>query len=146
MELSLILTAKHPVFGVGPGQFQNITETWFVTHNTYTQLSSETGIPGLVLFLLLLRRVFRNLHEIENTERFRTDPEAQVFASTLRAAFVGYLVSAFFAAYGYELFIYALVAFTGVLYNACQEPLPAPKPQFKNRFAPSEQPAPVGVV
>jgi len=146
LELSLILTAKHPVFGVGPGQFQNITETWFVTHNTYTQLSSETGIPGLVLFLLLLRRVFRNLHEIENTERFRTDPEAQVFASTLRAAFVGYLVSAFFAAYGYELFIYALVAFTGVLYNACQEPLPAPKPQFKSRFAPSEQPAPVGVV
>jgi O-antigen ligase len=133
--MSLVLTAKHPVFGVGPGQFENVTQTWFVTHNVYTQLSSETGLPGLFLFLLVLRRVFRNLKDISNTQRFHNDLEAQVFASTLRAAFVGYLVSGFFAAYGYELFIYALVAFTGVLYNACQDNPTAPKPQFKSRFA-----------
>jgi O-antigen ligase len=143
--LSLELTAQHPIFGVGPGQFQNITETWFVTHNTYTQLSSETGIPGIFLFLLLLRQAFRNLNDIRNTERFRSDPEAQIFASTLRAAFVGYLVSAFFAAYGYELFIYALVAFTGVLYKACQESPPPPKPQLKSRFSKLPDPATVEV-
>jgi len=144
--MSLKLTAEHPIFGVGPGQFQNITQTWFVTHNTYTQFSSETGIPGLVLFLLLLRRVFRNLKEIEKTEHFRSDPEAQIFASTLRAAFVGYLVSAFFASYGYDLFIYALVAFTGILNKACQEaPPPALKPQFHSRFSPVVNPSPIGV-
>ena len=144
--MSLALTAKHPIFGVGPGQFQVITETWFVTHNTYTQFSSETGIPGLVLFLLLLRRVFRNLKEIEKSERFRSDPEAQIFASTLRAAFVGYLVSAFFASYGYDLFIYALVAFTGVLHNVCQEMPPATlKPRFQSRFSPVRSPAAIEV-
>ena len=143
--MSLKLTAQHPVFGVGPGQFQNITQTWFVTHNTYTQLSSETGIPGIALFLLILRQVFRNLKAISKTERFRTDPEAQVFASTLRAAFVGYLVSAFFAAYGYELFIYALVAFTGVLYNAFQEGPAPPKPQLQSRFSEASKPVTVGV-
>jgi O-antigen ligase len=143
--MSLVLTARHPIFGVGPGQFQNVTETWFVTHNAYTQLSSETGLPGIFLFLLILRQAFRNLKDINKTERFRTDPEAQVFASTLRAAFVGYLVSAFFAAYGYELFIYALVAYTGVLYKSCQEPLPAPKPQIKSRFAAAAETAPVQV-
>ena len=99
-----------------------------------------------MLFLLLLRRVFRNLKEIEKTERFRSDPEAQIFASTLRAAFVGYLVSAFFASYGYDLFIYALVAFTGVLYKAYQEaPPPALKPQYKSRFSPVRSPAPIEV-
>ncbi|MCU1272461.1 MAG: putative O-antigen polymerase [Acidobacteriaceae bacterium] len=143
--MSLKLTAQHPIFGVGPGQFQNITQTWFLTHNTYTQLSSETGIPGILLFILLLRQAFRNLKDIRNTERFRSDPEAQVFASTLRAAFVGYLVSAFFAAYGYELFIYALVAFTGVLYNACKENPQVATPQIKSRFSTLPDPASVEV-
>ncbi len=141
--MSLELTATHPIFGVGPGQFQNITQTWFVTHNTYTQLSSETGIPGILLFVLLLRQAFRNLKAIRNTQRFQTDPEAQIFASTLRAAFVGYLVSAFFAAYGYELFIYALVAFTGVLNNVFQEAPPPPKPLLQSRFNTLRDPATV---
>jgi O-antigen ligase len=125
--MSLKLTATHPLFGVGPGQFENITQTWFLTHNTYTQLSSEVGIPGLILFVLILRQVFRNLRDVHKTERFRTDPQVQIFTSALRASFAGYLVGAFFASYGYELFIYALVAFSGVLYTACQEPLPTPK-------------------
>ena len=132
--LSLKMTATHPIFGVGPGQFENITQTWFLTHNTYTQLSSEVGIPGFILFVLILRRVFRNLRDIHKTERFRTDPQVHIFASALRASFAGYLVGAFFASYGYELFIYALVAFTGVLYTACQEPLPTTKPKQMTRF------------
>ena len=52
------------VFGVGPGQFpmQNWEEFKRrgihiyaqVTHNSYTQVSSETGIPGLIFFLITL--------------------------------------------------------------------------------------------
>jgi O-antigen ligase len=119
--MSLKLTATHPIFGVGPGQFESATQTWFVTHNTYTQLSSEVGIPGFILFVLILRRVFRNLKDVTKTERFRSDPQVEIFARALRASFAGYLVGAFFASYAYELFIYALVAFTGVLYTVCQD-------------------------
>jgi O-antigen ligase len=133
--MSLKLTATHPIFGVGPGQFESVTQTWFVTHNTYTQLSSEVGIPGLILFLLILRRVFRNLKDVTKTERFRNDPQVEIFARALRASFAGYLVGAFFASYAYELFIYALVAFTGVLYNACHEQAPTPKPRQMTKFS-----------
>lgn len=133
--MSLKLTASHPIFGVGPGQFESATQTWFVTHNTYTQLSSEVGIPGLILFLLILRRVFRNLKDVSKTERFRSDPQVEIFARALRASFAGYLVGAFFASYAYELFIYALVAFTGVLYTACQEQAPTPKPRQMTKFS-----------
>jgi O-antigen ligase len=138
--LSLKMTATHPIFGVGPGQFENVTQTWFLTHNTYTQLSSEVGIPGFILFVLVLRQVFRNLKGIQKTEAFRNDPQIHIFASALRASFAGYLVGAFFASYGYELFIYALVAFTGVLYTACQEPAPTTKPRTMTKF--SRFPAP----
>ena len=133
--MSLKLTATHPIFGVGPGNFESVTQTWFVTHNTYTQLSSEVGIPGLLLFLLILRRVFRNLKDVTKTERFRSDPQVEIFASALRASFAGYLLGAFFASYAYELFIYALVAFTGVLYTACQnQPAAAPRPRQLTKF------------
>jgi O-antigen ligase len=135
LVLSLKMTATHPIFGVGPGQFESVTQTWFLTHNTYTQLSSEVGIPGFILFALILRRVFRNLKDVTKTERFRSDPQVEIFASALRASFAGYLVGAFFASYAYELFIYALVAFTGVLYTACQDQsAAAPRPKQISKF------------
>jgi O-antigen ligase len=144
--LSLKLTATHPIFGVGPGQFESATQTWFVTHNTYTQLSSEVGIPGFILFVLILRRVFRNLKEVSKTERFRTDPQVEVFTRALRASFAGYLVGAFFASYAYELFIYALVAFTGVLYTACQEQPAVPAtPKQTSKFSRLRTPEPIEV-
>lgn len=143
--MSLKLTATHPIFGIGPGQFENYTQTWFVTHNTYTQLSSEVGIPGFILFILILRQVFRNLRDVSRTERVQNDPQVQILAGAWRATFAGYLVGAFFASYAYELFIYGLVAFTGVLYNACQDQPPAIKPNSQSRLLPVSRPAPVGV-
>ena len=121
LKRSLELTATHPIFGVGPGCFASATQLWYVTHNTYTQLSSEAGIPALILFILILRQVFRNLRDIRKTERYLNDPQVRTLTGALRASFAGYLLGAFFASYGYELFIYALVAFTGVLYRACQD-------------------------
>lgn len=144
--MSLKLTATHPIFGVGPGNFENVTQTWFLTHNTYTQLSSEVGLPGFLLFILILRRVFRNLKDVTKTERFRSDPQVEIFASALRASFAGYLVGAFFASYAYELFIYALVAFTGVLYNACQEQATPPTaPRRLTKFSRMQAPEPLKV-
>ena len=142
LKESLELMATHPLFGVGPGCFASYTKMWFVTHNTYTQLGSEAGIPALVLFFLILKRVFRNLKEIRKTERFRSDPEVRVFTSALKASFAGYLLGAFFASYAYELFIYGLIAFTGVLYQACQERPVGAKEKEKFRFATA---APVAV-
>jgi O-antigen ligase len=144
LKLSLELTLTHPIFGVGPGDFASDTRVWYVTHNTYTQLSSEAGIPALVLFILILRQVFRNLKQIRKTERFRSDPEVQIFTGALRASFAGYVFGAFFASYGYELFIYALVAFTGVLYQACQDPPAETKARQKINFVRTGLAAPIG--
>ncbi len=42
---SVQVTAQHPLFGVGPGNFEVISGVWHVTHNSYTQISAEAGIP-----------------------------------------------------------------------------------------------------
>lgn len=59
---SVNLTFRHPILGVGPGQFGPVAWTErrlgtaapgaaYVSHNTYTQISSETGFPGFFLFV-----------------------------------------------------------------------------------------------
>ena len=61
LRQSLALTMQHPFFGVGPGEFavavyedskkENKHAPWLGTHNSYTQVSSECGIPALLLYL-----------------------------------------------------------------------------------------------
>lgn len=62
LRQSLILTATHPLFGVGAGQFpvaeNNLSiaqgkpkGSWLGTHNSYTQVASEMGLPGLFFFV-----------------------------------------------------------------------------------------------
>jgi O-antigen ligase len=68
---SLEFTLTHPVFGVGPDQFATFEDakaredgarkgSWLGCHNTYTQISSETGIPGLALFVAVLVTAWRS--------------------------------------------------------------------------------------
>ena len=68
---SLKITATHPVFGVGPGQFaeyrwkgarlEGIRKSYLVTHNSFTQVSSESGIPGMLLYVAFLAAIHRTL-------------------------------------------------------------------------------------
>lgn len=122
---SLKVTATHPVFGVGPGNFPSYTGLWRVTHNTYTQFSSECGIPVLLLFLLLMRRVFLNLRYLRKVPRSPDTEELHLYTSALMASFGAYLLGAFFSSTGYELFPYYMVVYTTLLYRltlAEQEP------------------------
>ena len=58
---SIKYTIKHPLFGLGPGRFADAIwedgkkegrhEASLGTHNTYTQIASECGIPALIMFV-----------------------------------------------------------------------------------------------
>jgi O-antigen ligase len=64
LSRSLRLTASHPVFGVGPGMFaevvdqetrqQGVHNPYLGTHNSYAQIASETGLPGLFFYTATL--------------------------------------------------------------------------------------------
>jgi O-antigen ligase len=61
---SLELTMRNPVLGVGPGTYQSAAAAvneqegrqaiWHESHNTYTQVSSESGIVGFILYVIVL--------------------------------------------------------------------------------------------
>jgi putative inorganic carbon (hco3(-)) transporter len=130
---SLAVTATHPLFGVGPGNFQSYTRSWLVTHNTYTQLSSECGIPALILFLVLLRRAFLNLRYLRKLPPIPENEELHHYANALTASLAGYLLGAFFSSSAYELFPYYMVIYTTLLYRLGHvEQEPKTKPLVDN--------------
>ena len=61
LRVSLLQTIKHPLFGVGPGQFpvavagekekKGEHAEWLGTHNSYTQISAECGIPAFIFYV-----------------------------------------------------------------------------------------------
>ena len=68
---SVEVTKEHPLFGVGPGNFQVISGDWHVTHNSFTQMSSEGGVPALIFYLLILWTGFKNLRKTKQLRRGR---------------------------------------------------------------------------
>jgi putative inorganic carbon (HCO3(-)) transporter len=110
---SLKLTAAHPMFGVGPGQFAEFSGNWHGTHNTYTQISSETGLVGFVLFVGMLWMSFKNLNAVLRRVRQKSQP--WYLAMGLLCGMVGYCVGAFFLTTGFLLYPYLLVAYSAAL-------------------------------
>ncbi|MGO9649136.1 MAG: O-antigen ligase family protein [Terriglobales bacterium] len=110
---ALAVTANHPLFGIGPGNFNSISGHWKDQHNTYTQMSSEGGVPALILYLLLLWCALANLRK---TNRLATpDSEEALFAMALRGSVYGLIVGSFFATSAYHFFPYFLVGYTSAL-------------------------------
>jgi O-antigen ligase len=123
---SIQVSLQHPIFGVGPGNFQAVTQSWHVTHNTYTELSSEAGLPALALFLAIILLTFRNLRHVSNSPAFKTDPQLRLFTSAFRAGMFAYIVGAAFASTTYNLFPYFMVGYVAALYRIGLSSQPEP--------------------
>jgi O-antigen ligase len=110
---SLAITADHPLFGIGVGNFVSISGNWHDQHNSYTQMSSEGGLPAMILYLLILWRAFRNLRDTKKIASVRS--EEALFATALVASLGGFLVGSWFASVAYQFFPYLLVGYTSTL-------------------------------
>lgn len=110
---ALAVTVDHPLFGIGPGNFNSISGHWKDQHNTYTQMGSEGGVPALILYVLLL---WCGLANLRRTNRLvSADSEEALFGMALRGSVYGLLVGSFFATSAYHFFPYFLVGYTSAL-------------------------------
>jgi O-antigen ligase len=128
----LRVTAMHPLLGVGPGNFpvaqselalaQGKKAIWHVTHNTYLQLSTEMGIPGLVIYLVFVYQVFKMLNSIIRN-RF-PGPEwrdLRLLSISLRAALIVFLVFAFFDNLAFNVDVPVLAGLATALWFMAQK-------------------------
>ena len=121
LEMSIQEAVHHPIFGIGAGQFGAATQTWKVTHNTYTELAAEGGFPALFLFLAILYLTFRNLKRVRSLPAYRDNLEVRVLTEAMWTSMAAFVMGALFASYEYELFPYFMMAYTSVLYRWCTE-------------------------
>lgn len=118
---SLSIMARHPVFGVGPGNFASYTQTWRVAHNTYTELGAETGLPGLFLFLLMLGLTFRKIRRTRKLPGYQTSGDIRLWTSALWAAMGAYAAGAMFDSTEYNLFPYFMVGYVCAVYQIASD-------------------------
>lgn len=126
LKESITLTLEHPIVGVGPGNFQTAVfneataagmkhNEWMATHNSYTQISSETGFPGLILVLCLIASSFRNVGVVlkgSSPNGEKPDPVAYATAMSLLLSLTVIVVCVFFLAVAYDFPIYVWAGLT----------------------------------
>jgi len=126
---SLQYTIERPIFGLGLGNFQVASGTelgqpsaWMGTHNTFTEISSEGGIPALLLFLSLLVCAIRNVGRASmSLVSCPESTELQLMARATRASLLSFAFGAFFAHLAYEYYcFYPLAVAVGTQYVAAR--------------------------
>ncbi|MCA1816658.1 MAG: O-antigen ligase family protein [Acidobacteria bacterium] len=63
--VSLSNIVRHPLFGVGMGNFHIVSLHEQVSHNAYTQVGAELGVPAMLAYLLFLLAPWRRLRRVE---------------------------------------------------------------------------------
>jgi len=139
LQRAVRYTLEHPLLGLGLGNFIVASGTdigraqaWHVTHNTFTEVSSEAGIPALCLFTGLLVLVIRSMRTIAKT--VPVHPALMELPLMARATIISVVSFAFgglFAnlAYDYYLFysIAIAVGLRSVAGTLCSAPSTAPE-------------------
>jgi O-antigen ligase len=135
---SLEFTVKHPVFGVGPGLFAVAEDdlsksegkkkgNWQGTHNTYTQISSEMGLPGLAFYVSCMVFCWKELRRIRKRVSQLTGQHKEQWlltVFTLQLLLVQFSVFFCFAHLAYEHVFPLLAAIILAFVNAADRELP----------------------
>jgi O-antigen ligase len=112
MLAAISWVVRNPVIGAGVGQNMLALNAergakWRVVHNVYLQYAVELGLPGLVLFLMLLGACLRAMGRLE--ESARGDParrELFHLAGALRASLIAFSFAALFHPVAYHFYFY----------------------------------------
>lgn len=102
--IALNLITEHPLTGIGAGGFPSANRFGLLAHNLLLSLGSELGVPGILMYFLVLVGIYRTI-------AVRVVPELSLCRTTLFIAwlpiaftgawdisFVAWLVFAWFAA------------------------------------------------
>jgi O-antigen ligase len=136
LKQSIQMTFEHPIFGVGPGVFAQAS--WDerktegqrpglaqVSHNTYTQISSEIGIPGFIFLVATLFLCFKyTLADYRAARRVHSD--LANFGLYMIASLSALAVGIFFLSVAYTYVLAVVFALAAALHQIVQKSLGQP--------------------
>lgn len=145
LQESIAFTLQHPVFGVGPHQFASYEgrtmsklgkrANWLETHNSYTEVSSECGIPALIFYLGAIFTTFALLAKIRKHALGPYRKEIATAAFCMTVGLVAYSVAAFFVNFAYQFHFIAISGLAIAMWLAVRND----RRRFLSRQAQAEQ-------
>jgi len=125
--VGLRMVSAHPLEGVGVGNFQDasvhyllqpglihradfIITTPKIAHNTYLQAFAELGIPGGVMFILIVASGAGCMLAAARTATARGDLELELLTRGAFVATTGFLAASFFISENYSKLMWLLLA------------------------------------
>ena len=155
---SIKFTIRHPLFGVGPGMFVVADNAeaqsnglrkgqWLGTHNSYTQVSSELGIPALCFFVAAILMSLKGTYQLYI--RTRGDPRTADIGSLaigLHYCMIVYAVTILFEHIAYSVMLPVFGGLCAVLVRTseaeiarrCATPYQQFQPPVFRTYSPSE--------
>ncbi len=135
LQDSIEYTLERPIFGWGLGNFQTVhgvrvgkASAWLGTHNTFTQISSEAGIPALLLFLGLLMVILGSMRRVSKScSRDPQNAELGFLARATAVSISSLMFAGLFAHLSYEYYLYYVVGIAVSLRVIAQN-LETPRP------------------
>jgi O-antigen ligase len=113
LKRSVIVALRYPLFGVGIGNFHHRSFQELGTHNAYTQVASEIGIPAFVIYVLFILYPLKRLRQIEKATAGNDEARRLYYLSIgLQGSIIGYMVSSFFDASAYQWYVYYIVGYS----------------------------------
>jgi O-antigen ligase len=127
-KVGLRMVKAHPIEGVGVGNFQVVSKNYVlqpgsiartdlifaaepkIAHNTYLQILSETGIPGLALVLAIFLSSLICAWRAARIWAARNEQSLEALARAVLLSLIGILVADFFISQMYSKLLWALLA------------------------------------
>jgi hypothetical protein len=139
LKQSLIYTLHHPIFGVGLGQFSNYeglqsvgegkAGAWHETHNCFTEVSSECGIPALICFVAGIGYAMLSVNRVYRQARKQGYPEIATACFCYLLSMVGFMVSITFLANAFRFYLSAMIGLAAILTSVAQREMSGARTQ-----------------
>jgi hypothetical protein len=114
----------YPVPGVGAGQFVDHAYGGMTAHNSYVLAAAELGLPGSLLWLVLVYASVKIPWAIASSPSREFAP-FQPYAVALVVAFAGMLVGVFFLSFCYKALLFVYLGLAGALFGAVKRACPS---------------------
>lgn len=152
---SIWATVRHPLLGVGPGGFpQYYWQQGFIeekrnrqgmqTHNTYTQVSSEAGIPAALCLVCILFLCFRMTWRASKEPLLPLSHPLRVCGRALWLSMIGWALAALFLSMAWTEVIFIYVALSGSLASVHRKMIAGMRKQAAQGERPVNSPAKPG--
>jgi O-antigen ligase len=109
---SIIVALRHPLLGIGMGNFHIMSVHELVNHNSYLQVATEIGLPAMIFYILFTVTPLKRLRRLEReTVSQPKYSGVHYLAIGLQASLLSYMVTSFFGSVAYLWYVYYLVGY-----------------------------------